>query len=96
MSFPAAMPYVWRELPQARARVENPGLRQPLSLIVDDPNPGYNPAYFHLGFRHGPARVPRNWSTSSPIWLCVQAYVANSASSPIPLVWGASTGRCRG
>ena len=23
------------------------------------PNPGYNPAYFHLGFRHGPARVPR-------------------------------------
>ncbi len=50
--------FTWRDLPDG-GRVEHPALRQPVTLIVDDPNPGYNPAYFHLGFRHGPARVPR-------------------------------------
>lgn len=51
--------FAWRDLPELPGRVENPALRQPLSLIVDDPNPGFNPAYFHLGFRHGPMLVPR-------------------------------------
>jgi len=55
----AGAPFSWRDLPQVSGRVENPRLRQPISLIVDDPNPGYNPAYFHLGFRHGPMHVPR-------------------------------------
>ena len=41
------------------AQVEHPSLRQPVTLIVDDPNPGYNPAYFHSGFRNGPMFVPR-------------------------------------
>ena len=40
------------------ARVEHPALRQPISLIVDDPMPGYNPAHFHSGFRLGPLRIP--------------------------------------
>lgn len=54
-----ATQFSWRELPGG-GRVENPCLRQPLCLIVDDPTPGYNPAYFHLGFRDGPARVPNS------------------------------------
>jgi hypothetical protein len=53
-----AAPFTWREWPGGGC-VEHPALRQPVSLIVDDPNPGYNPAYFHLGFRHGPRDVPR-------------------------------------
>ncbi|GAC1428999.1 MAG: hypothetical protein NVSMB65_02330 [Chloroflexota bacterium] len=51
--------FVWRDIPRCAARVEHPRLRQPLSLIVDDPTPGYNPAYFHSGFRNGPPLVPR-------------------------------------
>jgi len=51
--------FSWRDLPHIAGRVENPLLRQPLSLVVDDPNPGYNPAHFHLGFRYGPPLVPR-------------------------------------
>ncbi|MDB5060053.1 MAG: hypothetical protein JWO59_3525 [Chloroflexi bacterium] len=50
--------YCWRELPEYGARIEHPRLRQPISLIIDDPMPGYNPAYFHSGFRFGPARIP--------------------------------------
>jgi hypothetical protein len=55
----AGADFSWCDLPHVGGRVENPGLRQPISLIVDDPNPGYNPAYFHLGFRYGPMYVPR-------------------------------------
>src|SRR6185437_5286754 len=40
-------------------RVEHARLRQPISLIIDDPTPGYNPEYFHLGFHHGPMHTPR-------------------------------------
>jgi hypothetical protein len=29
-----------------------------VSLIIDDPTPGYNPAYFHSGFLNGPMHVP--------------------------------------
>ncbi len=50
--------FSWREMGEIHARVENPTLRQPLSLIIDDPTPGYNPAYFHSGFRNGPMHVP--------------------------------------
>ncbi len=50
--------FSWREIGEFQARVENPSLRQPLSLIIDDPTPGYNPAYFHSGFLNGPMHVP--------------------------------------
>ncbi len=53
-----AMRFCWRAFPEYSARVEHPALRQPLTLIVDDPTPGYNPAYFHSGFRNGPMYVP--------------------------------------
>lgn len=49
--------FIWRSLEHG-ARVEHPELRQPVSLIVDDPTPGYNPAHFHWGFRTGPMHVP--------------------------------------
>jgi hypothetical protein len=49
----------WRTLPECDVRVEHPLLRQPISLIIDDPAPDYNPAYFHLGFRHGPMHTGR-------------------------------------
>jgi hypothetical protein len=52
--------FLWRDLPDCAARVEHPLLRQPITLIVDDPTPGYNPAYFHSGFRNGPPLVPRD------------------------------------
>ena len=55
----AVAEFHWRAFPEWGGLVENPSLRQPISLIIDDPNPGYNPAYFHLGFRHGPMRIPR-------------------------------------
>ena len=48
----------WRSLLDGAAQVEHPALRQPVSLIVDDPAPGYNPAHFHSGFRRGPLRIP--------------------------------------
>jgi hypothetical protein len=51
--------YSWREFPEIGARIEHPLLRQPISLIVDDPTPGYNPAYFHSGFGNGPLYVDR-------------------------------------
>ncbi len=50
--------FTWRDLPAVGARVEHPRLRQPISFIIDDPMPGYNPAYFHSGFRNGPERIP--------------------------------------
>lgn len=50
--------FAWRTLLDSAARVEHPRLRQPVSLIVDDPCPGYNPAHFHSGFRSGPMHVP--------------------------------------
>ena len=50
--------FCWRSLPNGNARVEHPALRQPVSLIVDDPVPAYNPAHFHSGFRLGPLRIP--------------------------------------
>ena len=50
--------FMWRSLLDGAARVEHPALRQPVSLIVDDPAPGYNPAHFHSGFRRGPLRIP--------------------------------------
>jgi hypothetical protein len=50
--------FSWRALPECDLRVEHAKLRQPISLIIDDPTPGYNPAYFHLGFRHGPMHTP--------------------------------------
>jgi len=52
-------PFRWRTLPEFDLRVEHPLLRQPISLIVDDPTPGYNPAYFHSGFRNGPMHTSR-------------------------------------
>ncbi len=51
--------FVWREMSDGAVRIENPLLRQPISFIIDDPTPGYNPAYFHSGFRFGPPTVPR-------------------------------------
>jgi hypothetical protein len=51
--------FCWRTFPEIGARVEHPLLRQPVSLIVDDPTPGYNPGYFHSGFRYGPLHTPR-------------------------------------
>jgi hypothetical protein len=51
--------YAWRDFPEIGARIEHPLLRQPLTLIVDDPTPAYNPAYFHSGFRNGPLYVDR-------------------------------------
>src|SRR5579872_2744395 len=51
--------FYWCVLPTYDTRVEHPLLRQPISLIVDDPTPGYNPAYFHSGFRSGPMHTPR-------------------------------------
>jgi hypothetical protein len=50
--------YSWRTFLDGSVRVEHPFLRQPVSLIVDDPAPGYNPAHFHSGFRSGPLQVP--------------------------------------
>ena len=50
--------FSWRSLLDGAARVEHPALRQPVSLIVDDPAPAYNPAHFHSGFRRGPLRIP--------------------------------------
>ena len=50
--------FSWRLLLGGAARVEHPRLRRPVSLIVDDPCPGYNPAHFHSGFRNGPMHVP--------------------------------------
>src|SRR5438270_11996494 len=50
--------FSWRDLPETGVRIQHPMLRQPLSLIIDDPTPGYNPAYFHSGFRNGPERIP--------------------------------------
>src|SRR5437660_404023 len=50
--------FCWRAFPGIDARVEHPLLRVPVSLIVDDPAPGYNPGYFHSGFRYGPLQVP--------------------------------------
>ena len=58
MASSADAEFSWRDLPHISGRVENPALRQPISLIVDDPNPGYNPAYFHLGFAYGQPYVP--------------------------------------
>ncbi|HEY8287253.1 MAG TPA: hypothetical protein VIJ28_22930 [Chloroflexota bacterium] len=52
-------PFHWRSLAEFDLRVEHPLLRQPISLIVDDPTPGYNPAYFHSGFRNGPMHTSR-------------------------------------
>lgn len=52
-------PFHWRSLPESGVLVEHPLLRQPISLIVDDPTPGYNPAYFHSGFRNGPLHTSR-------------------------------------
>jgi hypothetical protein len=51
--------FSWRDFPEIDARIEHPLLRQPITLIVDDPTPGYNPAYFHSGFRNGPLDVDR-------------------------------------
>src|SRR5579871_3585392 len=51
--------FVWRDFPALDVRVEHPLLRQPVSLIVDDPTPGYNPGYFHSGFRFGPLYTER-------------------------------------
>ena len=52
-------PFHWRSLRAFDLQVEHPLLRLPISLIVDDPTPGYNPAYFHSGFRNGPMHTPR-------------------------------------
>lgn len=51
--------FCWRAFPALDARVEHPLLRQPVSLIIDDPMPGYNPGYFHSGFRFGPLYTER-------------------------------------
>src|SRR5689334_10241598 len=59
LSTPATGAFVWRTFPAGEAQVEHPLLRQPVVLIVDDPTPGYNPAYFHSGFRNGPMLAPR-------------------------------------
>jgi hypothetical protein len=58
MTHAANPAFTWRDLPAAGARIEHPRLRQPISLIIDDPMPGYNPAYFHSGFRYGPEHIP--------------------------------------
>ncbi|HVA90446.1 MAG TPA: hypothetical protein VNL71_11460 [Chloroflexota bacterium] len=55
----AAPAFHWRDLTEVDLRIEHPLLRQPISLIVDDPTPGYNPAYFHSGFRNGPMHTSR-------------------------------------
>src|SRR5947209_13984356 len=39
-------------------RIENPGLRRPVSFIVDDPAPLRNPMFFHRGFRGDKEVVP--------------------------------------
>jgi hypothetical protein len=58
MSHAANVTFSWRDLPAVGASIEHPRLRQPISFIIDDPMPGYNPAYFHSGFRNGPERIP--------------------------------------
>ncbi|HWE60293.1 MAG TPA: hypothetical protein VHB98_01140 [Chloroflexota bacterium] len=57
MSTEQAGQFCWRSVLDGAARVEHPALRQPVSLIVDDPTPGYNPAHFHSGFRSGPLHI---------------------------------------
>lgn len=39
-------------------KIENPGLRRPVSFIVDDPAPLRNPMFFHRGFRGDKEVVP--------------------------------------
>lgn len=45
-------------------RVEPPGLRIPVALILDDPAPCRNAMYFHGGFRGNVAEIPNTFVTA--------------------------------